>query len=66
MESLIVFVLGIILIVINAFIVMIAWNAVIPDIFALHAIGFWQALLLTVLSNALVGRGVRASGYTSK
>jgi hypothetical protein len=47
-----------------SFIVMSLWNALIPGIFALHAISFWQALGLLVLSKLLFGgfRGFPGGG----
>lgn len=33
--------------------VLFLWNAVMPDIFGLPEINFWQALCLTLLSNFL-------------
>jgi len=51
---------GIIVLVIAAgtgfsFAVMLLWNALIPDIFGLGIISFWQALGLLVLSRLLFG-----------
>jgi hypothetical protein len=37
------------------FVVMGLWNALIPPIFGLRAIGFWQALGLLVLAKVLFG-----------
>jgi hypothetical protein len=46
------------------FIVMSLWNWLLPEIFGLPAIGFWQALGLLVLSKILFGglRGGRGYG----
>jgi len=46
------------------FVVMALWNALLPDLFGLHAIGFWQAAGLLVLSRILLGgwRGGRGHG----
>jgi len=41
--------------------VMLLWNALLPALFGLPAIGFWQALGLLVLSRILVG-GLRGRG----
>ncbi len=41
-------------IVVLAFIVKITWNAVMPAVFELHPITFWQALALQLLAYALV------------
>ena len=38
-----------------SFVVMALWNRLIPAIFGLHAITFWQALGLLVLSKILFG-----------
>ena len=38
-----------------SFLVMILWNALMPGIFAVRAIGFWQALGILVLSKVLFG-----------
>jgi hypothetical protein len=45
-----------------AFIVMSLWNAIIPGLFALHSIGFWQAAGLLVLCRILFG-GFRPHGH---
>lgn len=37
------------------FVVMRLWNWVMPPIFGLHAIGYWQALALLVLTRILFG-----------
>ena len=44
-----------------SFIVMSLWNGLMPSIFAVRAISFWQALGLLVLSKILFG-GFRSSG----
>lgn len=38
-----------------SFVVMVLWNHLMPAIFGLHAISFWQALGLLVLSKILFG-----------
>lgn len=38
-----------------SFIVMTLWNVLMPGIFAVHSIGFWQALGLLLLSKILFG-----------
>lgn len=45
-------------------VVMHLWNWLLPDIFGWHAIGFWQAIGLLVLSRLLLGgwRGGRGHG----
>ena len=37
-------------------VVMLCWNAIIPEIFNLPPIGFWQAVALLVLARLLTGR----------
>jgi hypothetical protein len=49
--------------------VMVLWNALLPHLFGLPVIGFWQALGLLVLSKLLLGglrggRGARAHWRT--
>jgi hypothetical protein len=44
-----------------SFVVMCLWNALMPSIFAVRAISFWQALGLLVLSKVLFG-GFRPAG----
>jgi len=48
-----------------SFIVMSLWNALMPGIFAVRTITFWQALGLLVLSKLLFG-GFRPSGGGSR
>ncbi len=43
-------------------VVMLLWNALIPDIFHLGEITFWQALGLLVLSKILFSGGPRGGG----
>lgn len=44
-------------------VVMGLWNALMPDLFGLHMIGYWQAVGLLVLSKILLG-GLRGrSGH---
>jgi len=38
-----------------SFVVMILWNWLMPGLFGLHPIGFWQALGLLLLSKILLG-----------
>jgi hypothetical protein len=47
-----------------SFVVMHLWNWLMPALFALHTITFWQALGLLVLSKILLGgfRGRRCGG----
>ena len=37
-----------------AFPVMLAWNYVIPDVFGLRSLDFWQSFALMVVANSLV------------
>lgn len=48
-------VLAIIAVGVLSFIVMSLWNALLPELFAVRAITFWQALGLLVLSKLLFG-----------
>lgn len=54
----------VIAIAVGGFVVMSLWNALLPDLFGWHAIGFWQAIGLLVLSRILLGgwRGGRGPG----
>ena len=38
-----------------SFVVMMLWNWLMPSLFGLHAVGFWQALGLLALSKILFG-----------
>ena len=49
-------VIGIMAIAIFGEVVSLLWNAVMPGVFGLHQIGFWQALGLLALSWILLGR----------
>ena len=44
-----------IVVAVVSFVVMRLWNALMPSIFGLHTIGYWQALGLLVLSKLLFG-----------
>lgn len=46
----------IVVVVILALPVMLLWNAVVPNIFGMPDISFWQALGLSLLSHCLFGR----------
>lgn len=48
-------VIGTVALGVFGFIVMSLWNWLIPPIFGWHALGFWQALGLLVLSKILFG-----------
>lgn len=43
-----------------AWLLMLAWNAVLPELFGLPSITFWQAFLLQVIIGIL-GNGLRCS-----
>jgi hypothetical protein len=47
--------LGTVAVGVVSFVVMSLWNILMPGIFAVHAITFWQALGLLVLSKILFG-----------
>ncbi len=47
--------LGVVAVAVIGYVVMGLWNWVMPPLFGLRAIGFWQALGLLVLSRILVG-----------
>ena len=53
-------------IAVMTFVVMSLWNALMPAIFAVHAIGFWQALGLLILSKLLFGGFRPYSGGTPR
>lgn len=42
-------------------VVMFLWNHLMPDLFAMHAIGYWQAVGLLLLTRILFG-GFRGGG----
>jgi Ca2+/H+ antiporter, TMEM165/GDT1 family len=48
-------------VVVMSFVVMSLWNWLMPKLFALHPIGFWEALGLLLLGKILFG-GFRAPG----
>jgi len=48
-------VIGVVAVTIFGFIVMSLWNWLAPAVFGLHAITFWQALGMLVLSKILFG-----------
>ena len=48
--------LGIAAMAMVGFVISGLWNALVPEIFGLHTISFWQALGLLVLSRILFGR----------
>ena len=52
-------------VVLLGYVVMSLWNAVLPAVTGLHAIGFLQALGLLVLSRILFG-GLRGRGYSGR
>lgn len=50
---------GVLLSCLLAVFVMLLWNAVVPDVFAVPAINFWQAVGLTLLTKLLVSTEVK-------
>jgi hypothetical protein len=54
---------ALIAVVVAGAVVMGLWNALLPDLFGWHAIGFWQALGLLVLSRILLGGWRGGRGY---
>jgi hypothetical protein len=54
-------VIGVAAVALVSFVVMSLWNLLMPAIFGLHVITFWQALGLLILSKLLLG-GFRPSG----
>ena len=48
---------AVIAVVVAGVVVMGLWNWLLPDLFGWHAIGFWQAIGLLVLSRILLGVG---------
>lgn len=53
--------IAVVAITVTGFVVMNLWNWLAPPIFGLHAVTFWQALGLLILSKILFG-GFRRSG----
>lgn len=53
---------GLVAAAVLGFVVMRLWNWVIPPVFGLHAIGYWQALALLVLARILFGGFRRGFG----
>jgi hypothetical protein len=47
---------GILWVGIMGLVMVVLWNVLVPEIFGLRAIGFWQALGLLLLSRLLFGR----------
>lgn len=47
--------IGLVAITVFGFLVMNLWNWLVPPVFGLHAITFWQALGLLILSKILFG-----------
>lgn len=47
--------------VVFGWVVMVAWNAVLPELFHLPAITYWQAVALLVLGRVLTGRFTHGS-----
>lgn len=49
--------------VVFGILVKLLWNALMPDIFGLPEIGYWQAVGLVVLAHVLIGSGHGAHRY---
>lgn len=47
--------IGVLVLVVFSAVVMLLWNLLMPEIFGLHSINFWQALGLFILSRILFG-----------
>lgn len=58
--------LSIIVIPIHAFILKLAWNYVVPKLFGLPKIGFWQALALVIVSRILIKSSHTSTHNSSK
>lgn len=54
-------VFGVLAVTVVGFVLMSLWNVLMPGIFAVHAISFWQAIGLLILSKILFG-GFRGFG----
>jgi hypothetical protein len=48
-------VIALVAVAVLSFVVMRLWNWVVPPVFGLHAIGYWQALALLALTRILFG-----------
>ena len=46
--------------------VMVLWNALMPEIFGLATIGYWQALGISLLGRLLIGGGFGGHGKQEK
>jgi len=55
-------VMGALAVAVLGYVVMTLWNGLMPAIFGLHAVRFWQALGLLVLARILVGGIHRGHG----
>jgi hypothetical protein len=55
--------IGLVVATLLGFVVMRLWNWVVPPVFGLHAIGYWQALALLVLTRILFGSFRRGFGF---
>jgi hypothetical protein len=57
---------GTILALLVGLITKVLWNALMPDIFGLPEVGYWQAVGLLVLGHLLFGGGIREHGGSSE
>ena len=55
-------VIAVVFALIVAFPVMLIWNAIMPELFELAKITFWQALGLSLLARLLFGTGSTGNG----
>lgn len=55
--------LGVVVLTLFTIAVMLLWNWLIPDIFGLSCIGFWQALGLLILSRILFGGFIKGGRH---
>lgn len=54
-------VIGLAFALLTGFVVWLCWNGVVPQLFHLSQIGYWQAVVLSILCNALFKAGVSTS-----
>ncbi len=47
---------AIVLVLVFGWVVMVAWNTVVPPVFGMAALAYWQAVALLVLARILAGR----------
>ena len=52
--------------VLTAFPIMLSWNYLMPDLFGLPTIDFWQALVMSILARCLFGSKLGSGTSSSK